>query len=79
MSSRCSIAYTEHFHFYSCCNTEWDIFFCANVCDYLREGYNHDIRIGHSELRRLYEELKKYFEVDDAPYEKYSDSIKGSE
>lgn len=72
MSSRCSIAFTPLLHFYSCCNTEWDIFLADHIADNPREGYNHDIRIGHADLRKLYEDLKKYFEQDGAPYERYA-------
>lgn len=76
MSTRCTIAFTRHFHIYSCCNSEWDVFLAEHICDRPREGYNDDIRIGHQDLRKLYEELKKYFETDGAPYEKYGEPEK---
>ena len=70
MSTRCTIAMTGHFHFYSCCNSGWDVFLSENIKDWPLEGYNQDIRIGHKELRELYEKLKEYFEGG-ADYEKY--------
>lgn len=72
MSSRCTIAYTPTIYLYSCCNTGWDIFLADSIADEKREGFNNDIRIGHKELRKLYEELKEYFESG-AKYEKLAE------
>lgn len=70
MSTRCSIVFTGKLHIYSCCNSGWDIFIADGIADEPREGYNDDIKLGHKELRDLYDQLKKYFD-DGAPYESY--------
>jgi hypothetical protein len=71
MSTRCTVACTDKLHIYSCCNTGYDIFLCASIADQPREGYNDDIRIGHEDLRLLYDKLKKYFD-NGAAYEQYA-------
>ena len=72
MSTRCTIAFTRKIHIYSCCNSNWEIFLADHIAHEPREGWNKDIKLGHKELRELYDQLKKYFD-DGASYEAMSE------
>lgn len=73
MSSRISIAYTGSIHIYECVNTwgtdgKWAI--CITDPEGSRESYNGDVILSRTDLRKIYEDLQKFFKDSDQEREK---------
>lgn len=60
MSTRCSIVYSGPIHIYAESNDGFTI--CISDIEGKRNEYNGDVTFSHEELKKIYEQLKDYYE-----------------